>query len=563
MNANDAATSRAAPIDYAPGLLRGAAWVLLCTALVAAAAFGFSKLQTKKYTAAASLVFNDNRLGRQLAGLPLATTSGAQGQQASDLKLVRSAGAAAETARALDHGLTAAKVRAALRISAPGAWNVVKASATTSSRALAAAIANTYTAQFVEEQRRLSHGSYAAAVKRAHKQLSALSRTRRFASAGLALRVRAQALRTLSRLGADNVQIAHAAAVPTSPSSPRVARNTILGAVIGLLLGLGSAFWHVRRQRRIRNPEQLRQIYGVPLLGVIPESAALARLAASRRADGSEQSSATLPRREEEAFELIRGHLRYFKIDRELRTLLVVSACRRDGSTTIARHLAATAARTGSVVLLVEADLLHPALAAQLRLQAEPGLSAALIGELSLWSATQLVDVGFPRRDGQVANTPSSERVLDVVAAGEPLPPNPVELMKSRAMAALLEEARSTYDLVVIDTPALAASADALSLVGQVDGVIVVGRMGGRGGPAERARAILARSRAPLLGVVANGATRGWRRRSQLTQDYDDARALTSPALDASANGGSPPGAGVEQADPRQTERRGREPQPH
>jgi capsular exopolysaccharide synthesis family protein len=559
MSENPAAKSRAAPIDYAPGPLRGAGWVLLCAALVAAAAFGFSKLQTEKYTAAASLVFNDNRLGRQLAGLPLTATSGAQGQQASDLKLVRSAGAAAQTARALDHGLTAAKVRAALRITAPGAWNVVKVSATTSSRALAAAMANIYTAQFVKEQRRLSHASYAAAVKRANKQLRALSRARRFGSAGLALRVRAQSLGTLSRLGADNVQIAHAAAAPTSPSSPKVARNTILGALIGLLLGLGIAFWHVRRQRRIRNPQQLRHIYGIPLLGVVPESAALVRLAASRPAEGTEHNSTTLPRREEEeAFELIRGHLRYFKIDRELRTLLVVSAGRRDGSTTIARHLAATAARTGSVVLLVEADLQHPALAGQLSLRAEPGLSAALIGELSLWSATQLVDVGFPRCDGQVAQTPGRERVLDVVAAGEPLPPNPGELMKSRAMAALLEEARSTYDLVVIDTPALAASADALSLLRQVDGVIVVGRMGGRASSAERARAILARSRAPLLGVVANRARRGSRRRSQLKQDYDDAAALASPALDASVNGASAPGAGVEQ-----TERRGREPQPH
>src|SRR5262249_51690988 len=345
MSENDAAKSHAGPIDHAPGLLRGAAWMLLCAALVAAAAFGFSKLQTKKYTATASLLFNDNRLGRQLAGLPPANTSGTQGQQASDLKLVRSAGAAAQTARALDHGLTAAKVRAALHIAAPGAWSVVKVSATTSSRALAVAIANTYTTQFVKEQRRISHVSYAAAVKRANKRLSALSRTRRFGSAGLALRVRAQSLATLSRLGADNVQIAHAAAVPASPSSPKVASNTIIGAVIGLLLGLGIAFWRVRRQRRIRNPQQLQQIYGVPLLGVVPESAALVRLSASRPAEGSEQSSATLPRREEEAFELIRAHLRFFKIDRELRTLLVVSASPRDGRTTIARHLASTVAR--------------------------------------------------------------------------------------------------------------------------------------------------------------------------------------------------------------------------
>src|SRR5207244_8303063 len=101
------------------------------------------------------------------------------------------------------------------------------------------------------------------------------------------------------------------------------------------------------------------------------------------------------------------------------------------------------------------------------------GLSDVLIGEQSLWSATQLVDVDSPPSDGSLG------RSLDVLVAGFPLPPNPAKLIESHAMEGVLEEARSTYDLVVIDTPPLTAVSDAFPLLRKVDGVIIVGR-GGR-----------------------------------------------------------------------------------
>src|SRR5262249_29618881 len=158
-------------------------------------------------------------------------------------------------------------------------------------------------------------------------------------------------------------QVAQAASVPGSPSSPRVSRNTLLGAVLGFLLGLGVAFLLERLDWRIREPKDLQAIYGVPLLGVVPQSAALSRAAGLRRSTRrKEDAKRSLPPCEEEAFQLIRAHLRYFNIDRELRTLLVVSAAPGDGKTTIARHLASAAARMGSVVLLLEADLRSPAL---------------------------------------------------------------------------------------------------------------------------------------------------------------------------------------------------------
>ena len=288
----------------------------------------------------------------------------------------------------------------------------------------------------------------------------------------------------LAELHNGNVEVAQAATVPTSPSSPKTSRNTALGAFLGLLLGLGVAFLLERLDRRIREPKDLEELYGLPLLGVVPESSAL-----SRSAKGKKDAGQALPASEAEAFHLIRAHLRYFNVDRELRTLMVASAAPGDGKTTVARHLAGAAARMGSRVLLLEADLRRPTIALQLDVASGPGMADVLIGAVSLSEATQTVDLDLPRVDG------SGGRSFDVLVAGSSLPPNPGELIESHAMESLLEQAKSKYDLIVIDTPPLTAVSDAFPLLSKVDGVIIVGRVGAT---AAMSRSVCTRpSRAP------------------------------------------------------------------
>ena len=236
------------------------------------------------------------------------------------------------------------------------------------------------------------------------KQLAGLSAGQREGQDGLALQNRAQTLRLLAGLNAGTVQIAQEAVPPTSPSSPKTSRNTALGLLLGLVIGFGIALLLEQLDRRLRVPEELEALYEVPLLGVVPASAALSTRELERNAVGADLVPA-----EAETFNLIRAHLRFFNVDRQLRTLMVVSPEPQDGKSTVALSIAESAARAGSRVLLIEADLRQPTLAPTLSLTHGPGLTDVLIGAAALLEdASQQVAL-VPAARGR-----GTERTLDV-----------------------------------------------------------------------------------------------------------------------------------------------------
>jgi succinoglycan biosynthesis transport protein ExoP len=475
-------------------LRRRALWILLCFVVVSGVAYGYSKHKAKQYSATAALAFSDNQLDQEIAGLP--TTTSNLAQQDSNLELVRLGDMAAKTASLLGHGLTDESVVESLSIGGRGESSIVGVSATSNSPVLAAAIANTYVEQFVKEQQAANRHFLNSALALVNKQLARLSPAQRFGTDGLDLEQRAQTLRLLAELHYNNVEVAQRATVPSSPSSPKVSRNTVLGAVLGLLLGLAVAFLRERADRRIRRPEDLEEIYGLPILGTVPNSVPLARSTARDRGKAVE-----LPAAEAEAFSLIRAHLRFFNVGRDLRTIVIGSPAPNDGRTTVARRLAEAAARSGSRVLLLEVDLRHPTLGQQLGIESGQGLAGVLTGAIAADEAIQSVAFETPLGEGRRGRT------FDVLVAGAVLPPNPGELLESGAMDTLLARTRFDYELVVIDTPPLTAVSDAFPLLTKVDGVVIVGWVRhSRRDAAEQLQRTLAGSGAPLLGVIANGS---------------------------------------------------------
>jgi Mrp family chromosome partitioning ATPase len=190
--------------------------------------------------------------------------------------------------------------------------------------------------------------------------------------------------------------------------------------------------------------------------------------------------------------------------------------------------LADAAARAGVRVLLIEINLRRPTLARQLGIRPDSGLGDVLAGTIPMDAATQPVALAVPSDDM------AATRTLDVLTAGDAHLFNPAELIESGAMDAVLERARSDYDLVLIDAPPLTAVSDAFPLLPKSDGIVMVGAIGhDRSDVAERLRQTLTSSGALLLGVVANRS--GSRNLDLLA--YDSFKGHSSSPDDAQPDG--------------------------
>jgi len=196
----------------------------------------------------------------------------------------------------------------------------------------------------------------------------------------------------------------------------------------------------------------------------------------------------------------------------------------------------------GSRVLPLEADLRRPTLAQQLNIRSGPGLCDVPIGAVTLNEATRPIDLEAPSGDG------GRGRTLDVLVAGAAPPPNPGELLESHAMETLPERAKSTYDLIVVDTPPPTAVSDAFGLLGKVDGAIIVGRVGrNRRDIAQRLHETLTGAGAPLLPAVLAGGLEA-RRGGSYGYSYDYTYTAGAPGASPAAPSPNGPVSGGEPA---------------
>ncbi len=270
------------------------------------------------------------------------------------------------------------------------------------------------------------------------------------------------------------------ATVPLDASSPRVALNIALGIALGLMLGVGVALLRNLLDTKIRTDEDVRALTASPILGSIafddhvPEHPVIIT-------DEPHSSAA-------EAIRRLRTNIQFIGTGGECKTLVVTSSISGEGKSTTSINLAVSMADAGARVILIDADLRRPSIADYTGVEGRAGLTSILIGRAELEDVTQ------PWRDTSLTILPSG-----------PVPPNPSELLGSPAMSELLTKLRSSYDVVLLDTPPLLPVTDAAILTKMVGGaLVVVGADRLHRGQLQESLANLDTAGAHVYGVVVN-----------------------------------------------------------
>jgi capsular exopolysaccharide synthesis family protein len=359
----------------------------------------------------------------------------------------------------------------------------------------AADIANAFAQAVVDYRTQQANQLLGAAIVNLEAQLEHLSRRDKVAQTQqVQLSEQLQSYRALKAAQSKtaNAQVIQWAVPNTTPVSPKVLRAVLLGLLAGVLLGFGAVFMVEAADRRVRHPEDLEDLTGLPLLSVLPKSAFSPRTATPHTT---------------EAFHMLRSSLMFFNVDRPLSTVLVASPVRGDGKTTVSAGLSVAAAQAGRNVVVIDGDMRRPQVARRLGVEqnegSPTGLAAVLTGQTALRDA--LVEVKFTDEDavGQLRGS------LRVLPAG-PVPPNPSELIASQRMRDLISELTEFCDLVVVDSTPLLSVSDPLPLLDIVSGTVLVARLNYTSKDAvKRFMKTVSNTAGTVLGVVATGASRG------------------------------------------------------
>jgi polysaccharide biosynthesis transport protein len=286
-----------------------------------------------------------------------------------------------------------------------------------------------------------------------------------------------------------NIRIIDRAEVPKDPVLPRKRLNILLAALVGLVTGIGLAFFFEYLDNTIKLPEDIQKHLRVPYLGPVP-AFAMNGVSQGGKGAGGELVTLHSPKSmASEAYRGIRTGILFSSAEKQPQVILVSSAGPQEGKTVTCANVAVTMAQSGGRVLLVDCDMRRPSAHKVFGIPRERGISNLLVGNCEL-------------QDVVVASAVPN---LETLPCG-PVPPNPSELLGSGRMLRLMDVLRKGYSHVLIDSPPLTAVTDAVILANLADAILLVVRAGDT--PREIVKNGLRQLQtvnAHVLGVVLNG----------------------------------------------------------
>ncbi len=470
------AASTVSPFELLSVLWRRKLIVISVIIISVGLALALSLRSPKQYSASAELLFRETGFSQALFGSSLFTQGQEEPQRTTQtsIDVVTSPAVGEQAESLLKFKEPVGALIESIAVSPNANANIATIKATRNSPREAAAVANAFAEGYIIYRRQTDRNTVAQAEELVSQSIKTAPPAEQ-----AKLAVSLQQLGVLRSLQTGNAEvIAHAEPDPT-PVSPKPKTDAILGLVVGLFLGAGLALLVDFLDRRLKTIDDFeRALPDYPVIASVPH--APAHMAVAQQLAGPIG----------ESYRMLREGLRFLDSTGQARCFVITSAEESEGKTTVAVNLARALTASGRRVMLLDADMRRPAVAAQLGIPRHlPGLSDTLVSDGELDEFVVTID-GEPN--------------LAVLPSGT-IPPNAADLLSVGRMGELLAYLRASADVVIVDSPPLLPVADTRVLLrlSDVDGVIMVARSGfSRRDRVKAASRVLAASGRRVFGVV-------------------------------------------------------------
>ena len=279
--------------------------------------------------------------------------------------------------------------------------------------------------------------------------------------------------------------------------SPIIWKNMGIGIFMGLLLGGGLAVLLEKNANTFRDPEEIADVLGAPILTHVPFFRGIPK---KRRKKGELDPYKDLDSHlcvihqpssiAAEAIRSFRTQVFFETAGQGGKIIQITSPLPGDGKSTIASNLACSIAQSGKRVLAIDCDLRRPQLTDNFAMSTKSGLTAVLNGDDEIHEAIH---------QSPIPN-------LSIMPSGS-IPANPAEALTLPEMRQLLDVLRDKFDYIILDTPPLLVVTDPSITASMVDGVVLTVRVRRKSKPnAKESMGILRAVGAHVLGVVINNS---------------------------------------------------------